>query len=64
MRHRNVNTPFPENLRDPVDGEPAAVSLQDLFLILSQCVDLGLLAVTAAFRAARDLKKIPAADLR
>jgi hypothetical protein len=34
------------------------VRLQDLFLILSQCVDLGLLAITAAFRAARDLKKI------
>jgi hypothetical protein len=35
-----------------------AVRLQDLFLILSQCVDLGLLSITAAFRAARDLKKI------
>src|SRR5580704_9124087 len=32
--------------------------LQDLFLILSQCVDLGLLAVTAAFRAACNLEKI------
>jgi hypothetical protein len=28
--------------------------LQDLFLILSQCVDLGLLSITAAFRASRD----------
>jgi len=35
-----------------------AVRLQDLFLILPQSVDLGLLAVTAAFRASRDLKKI------
>jgi hypothetical protein len=35
-----------------------AVRLQDLFLILSQGVDLGLFAVTAAFRIARDLKKI------
>jgi len=35
-----------------------AVRLQDLFLILSQCVDLGLLSITAAFRAARHLKKI------
>jgi len=35
-----------------------AVRLQDLFLILSQGVDLGLLAVAAAFRTARDLKKI------
>ena len=58
MRPGNVNTPFPENLRDPVDAETAAMRLQDLFLILSQCVDLGLLSITAAFRAARDLKKI------
>jgi hypothetical protein len=34
------------------------VRLQDLFFILSQCVDLGLLAITAAFSAAGDLKKI------
>jgi hypothetical protein len=34
------------------------VRLQDLFPILSQCVDLGLLAITAAFRAAGDLKEI------
>jgi hypothetical protein len=54
----DVNTPFPENLRDPMHAESAAVSFQDLFLILSQGVDLGLLPVTAAFRAARDLKKI------
>jgi hypothetical protein len=32
--------------------------LQDLFLILSQCVDLGRLSITAAFIAAGDLKKI------
>ena len=35
-----------------------AVRLQDLFLILSQGVDLGLLSITTPFRAARDLKKI------
>ena len=35
-----------------------AVRFQDLFLILSQCIDLGLLSITAAFIAARDLKKI------
>jgi hypothetical protein len=58
MGHGDVNAPFPENLRDPMDAEPAAMRLQDLFLILSQCVDLGLLAVAAAFRSARDLKKI------
>jgi hypothetical protein len=34
------------------------VRLQDLFLILSQCVDLGLLSITAAFRGASDLKEI------
>jgi hypothetical protein len=35
-----------------------AVRLQDLFLILSQCVDLGLFPVAAAFSAARHLQKI------
>jgi hypothetical protein len=39
-------------------AETATVSLQDLFLVLSQRVDLGLLAVAAAFSAARHLKKI------
>ena len=58
MRHGNVNTPFPENLRDPVDAEPAPVRFQDLFLKLSQGVDFGLLSITAAFRAARDFEKI------
>jgi hypothetical protein len=53
-----LNTPFPENLRDPMHAQATAVRLQDLFFILSQCVDLGLLSITAAFRAARDLKKI------
>jgi len=45
MRHGYVNTPFPENLRDPMHAETATVSLQDHFLILSQGVDLGLLAL-------------------
>jgi hypothetical protein len=58
MRNRDVNAPLPENLRDAVHAEPATMSLQDLFLILSQCVDLGLLSVAAAFGAAGDLKKI------
>jgi hypothetical protein len=58
MGNRDVNTPFPENLRDPMNAETATVRLQDLFLILSQGVDLGLPAITAAFRAAGDLKKI------
>jgi hypothetical protein len=34
------------------------VRLQDLFFILPQCVDLGLLSIAAAFRAARDSQKI------
>jgi hypothetical protein len=34
MRHGNVDTAFPENLRDPMHAEPATVRLQDLFLIL------------------------------
>jgi hypothetical protein len=58
MRHGNVNPAFPENLCDPMHAESAAVSFQDLFLVLSQRVDLGLLPVTAAFGAAGDLKKI------
>jgi hypothetical protein len=58
MRHGNVHTPFPENLRDPMHAETATVRLQDLFLILPQRVDLGLLSIASAFRAARDLKKI------
>jgi hypothetical protein len=37
---------------------PLRVRLQDLFLVHSQCVDLGLLAITAAFSAARDFQKI------
>jgi hypothetical protein len=58
MGNRDINTPLSKNLRDPVDAQPATMRLQNLFLILSQSVDLGLLAITAAFRAARDLKKI------
>ena len=58
MGHRDIHPAFPENLRDPVDAEAAAMRLQDLFLVLSQCIDLGLLAVAAAFGSARDLKKI------
>ena len=58
MRHGNVDTALPENLCDPMHAQPAAVRLQDLFLILPQCVDLGLLAITAAFRAAGDFEKI------
>jgi hypothetical protein len=58
MRHGNVNAPFPENLRDPMNAQPTTMRLQNLFLILPQCVDLGLLSVAAAFRSARDLEKI------
>jgi hypothetical protein len=47
MGHGNINTAFPENLRDPMHAETATVCLQDLFLILSQGVDLRLLSITA-----------------
>src|ERR1700722_2088157 len=58
MGHGNVDAAFPENLRDPVHAEAAAVRFQDLVLVLSQSVDLGLLSITAAFRGPGDLKKI------
>jgi hypothetical protein len=48
MGDGNINAPFPENLRDPVDGDPAAMRFQDLFFILPQGVDLGLFAVVPA----------------
>jgi hypothetical protein len=41
----DVDIPFPENLRDPVNADPAPVCFQDLILAFPQCVDLGLLAV-------------------
>src|SRR5260221_8177232 len=53
MGNRDVDTPFPENLRDPMHAQSAAMRLQDLFLILSQCVDLGLFTITAAFKSCR-----------
>ena len=34
MGNRDVNAPFPENLRDPMHGETTTVRLQDLVLIL------------------------------
>ena len=58
MGHGDVSAAFRENLRDPMDAQPATMRLQDLFLILSQCIDLGLLPITAAFRAAGDFEKI------
>jgi hypothetical protein len=50
MRHGDVNAPFPENLRDPMHAETATMRFQDLFLRLPQCVDLGLLSITAALQ--------------
>jgi hypothetical protein len=38
----NINIPFPENLRDPMNAEPTAMCFEDLVLILSQRIDLGL----------------------
>ena len=31
-----ASTPFPKNLRDPVDAETATISFEDLFLASSQ----------------------------
>jgi hypothetical protein len=59
MGYGDVNTAFPENLRDPTDGDPAAIRFQDLFLAFSERVDLGLFAVLASgVRTASDLAKI------
>jgi hypothetical protein len=38
-----------------MDAEPTAMRFEDLFLILSQGIDLGLLTVASDFRASRDL---------
>jgi hypothetical protein len=64
MRHGNLNAPFPENLSDPMHAETATMRFQNLVLALSQRINLRLLAVAAAFRAAGDLKKILGTDLR
>jgi hypothetical protein len=32
MLRGDINIPFPENLRNPVNADPAAVGFQDLFL--------------------------------
>jgi hypothetical protein len=58
MGNRDVDTPFPENLCDPMHAEAATMRLQDLFLVFSQCVDLGLFPIAAAFGAPGDLKEI------
>jgi hypothetical protein len=54
----NVDIPFPENLCDPVNTDPAPVRFQDLVLATSQRVDLGRFAVPAAFRAPREFDQI------
>ena len=41
-----------------MDADPAAVRFQDLFLAFPQSIDLGRLAVPAAFRAARKFDEI------
>ena len=58
MRHGNVDTTLPENLRDPMHAQAATVRFQDLFLVLSQRFNLGLFAVATPVRVARDLKKL------
>jgi hypothetical protein len=32
MLRGDINIPFPENLRNPANADPAAVGFQDLFL--------------------------------
>lgn len=54
----DIDIPFSENLRDPVNADPAPMRFQDLRLELSQGFDLGRFAVSAAFRAARKLDQI------
>ena len=58
MLSGNINIPFPENLGDPMNADPAPVGFQDLFLAFSQGLDLGRFAVPAAFRAARKFDQI------
>ena len=58
MDFRDVDVAFPENFRDPVDVEAASVGFENLSLLFSQGVHVRLFAVTAAFRAARDLQEI------
>jgi hypothetical protein len=54
----NIHIPFPENLSDPMDADPAPVRFQDLFLAFPQGINLGRLTVTAVFGAARNLDQI------
>jgi hypothetical protein len=54
----DVDLPFPENLRDPVNANAASVGLQDLLLAFSQSLDFGRFTEAAAFRAAGYLDKI------
>ena len=41
MGYGNIHIAFPENLRDPMHAETAAMRFQDLVLVLPQSVDLG-----------------------
>jgi hypothetical protein len=49
--------PIPKPLIPHGRDSGLAVRLQDLFFVLPQCVDLGLLAIAAPFRSAYHLKK-------
>jgi hypothetical protein len=57
MGNRDVHAPCPENLGDPMHGEPTTMGFQDLFLILSQCVDLGLNPTTLGIFQQRYVKR-------
>ena len=54
----NIDIPLSENLRDPMNPDPAPVRFQDLFFAFSRGLDLGRFTVPAAFRAARKFDEI------
>jgi hypothetical protein len=63
MLSGDIYTSFPENLRDPMNADPAAVGFQDLFLAFSQSLDLGGFAIAPAFRAPSHLDQISGSGL-
>jgi hypothetical protein len=54
----NIDIPFPEDLRDPMDADPAPVRFQDFVFAFPQGIDLGRFAVPAAFGVAGHLGQI------
>ena len=58
MLGRDIDVPFPENLGDPMNADPASVGFQNLFLAFPQGIDFRRFAVPAAFRTASNLDQI------